>query len=201
MEQAGEQAKGTTMAEMEQRHTRLALVDLFVLTAAFALAFSWLAMGDDSRKPRFRSEVKLGFREPEMWPGADRLFYGTVLGVCFSGPMVLAAQGLFLGRRQRLTPGEWLWLSPSICYLAGVVAGVGLARVSQELAVIWVGFCFVVQLSLGFFAGVLLFVDLAVPKREKLPLPWTHAFGCIACLAVSISVALMVIAGEAVSIE
>ncbi len=193
MEQAGGQAKGTTMAEMEQRHTRLALVDLLVLTAAFALAFSWLSLDDATWNRRSQEDVKLGYREPETWPGSDRLFYGTVLGLCFSGPMVLVTQGLFLGRHQRLTRGEWLWLSPSICYLVGVGGGATLANSSQKLAMLWVCCCFVVQLSLGFFAGVVLFVDLTVPKKGRLSLPWTHTFGCIACLAVSVSVVLIVL--------
>ena len=182
--------QGTTMAGTEQRHTRLALVDLFVLTAAFALAFSWLAVLDAAQSQRFQDEVELGYRVSDPLDGAMHFFYGTVLGLCLSGPMILVTQWLFLGRRQRLAAGEWLWLSPAICFLAGAAGGAILANASRDLAVLWVCACFVIHLSLGFFAGVVLFVDRVAPKKKDQPLPWSHTFGCMACLSVSVAVAL-----------
>jgi hypothetical protein len=39
-----------------------------------------------------------------------------ITGSAIAGPLTLGAQWLIKGRRTSLSMGEWLWLTPSVCY-------------------------------------------------------------------------------------
>src|SRR5689334_13782039 len=76
---------------------RFTLLDALVLIAALATGF---ALARPFETPHWERGLRAGIY----------LFSGLALGICITGPVLLASQWAFRGRRARPGRGEWPWL-------------------------------------------------------------------------------------------
>ncbi len=164
---------------------RFTLLDVLLLQAGVALGFSlvFLAFG-----PR-ASELAP--------PGLVVLVVAAVLlGMILSGPLVLSVQIVFRGRRERLSMGEWLWLSPLVLGLAAVIGGEAWAGLSASGRPGDEGHLVVLVLLILLFASVqaaCMLNALMVLAAGTGPVPcvWTDRFGAASCLASGVAVLLV----------
>jgi hypothetical protein len=125
------------------------------------------------------------------------------LGSVLTGPIVLGSHWLFRGRRDGLSAGEWLWLSPIVLIALGLLGVWAIHWItytlpdSKEVRAIFFAVLGLVLLlvEIGCVLNALL-VAMARPMGDLItpPCPWADRFGALTCLATGALVLLTVFA-------
>jgi hypothetical protein len=149
-----------------ERWRRFTLLDLFLIQLGVAIGFSLAAA---LRPPVYAD-----------WPFV--VIAGAILGPVFCGPIVLFVQWFFRRRNERLSAGEWLWLSPLLIHLSAIALMTALAQSNDPflvlvliaIAVVWL----LAQLICAVLAGLML-LSVLVRTRPPGPCVWTDCGGAV----------------------
>ena len=150
--------------EVQAAWRRFTLLDLFLFQVAFGISFSMI------------------FAAPIAWEKVPfSLSMASVLALLLAGPIVLGTQYLARGRRDRLSGGEWLWLSPLL--LLVILALLSLVEyVLLEVIGLMLGFVSTLASVFSVAVAVALLMAHADRGPAQLPCYWTDRFGIFVAL-------------------
>ena len=154
---------------METNWGRFSLVDGMIVIAASAIGMSLAAKASEPDLPRI------------IW-ALSAVLYGALI----AGPLILASQWI-RGRRAVLSPGESLWLSPLVLYLATYAIGLIPSVPGVVVVLLWVA----VQVILSVIAFCWLIVGY-VAKRPTVECRWTDSLGSSVCAAAGPVLAIVI---------
>ena len=173
--------------DRSERWQRFTILDLLLFQIGLGLGFFLVYVAEILLTERLQ-DVPAWVAQPGL---LARSVTGVTAGSSIAGLLVLLVQRAYRGRRQALSAGEWIWLSPALEVLLFAVMGMGSAVAAPLMLLCVISGIVLPPLCLLLSVGI--FVCEFGGESRDVPCPWADRAG--AAVGLVGHLALIVLAG------